>query len=353
MIDDLVMVCNSREIGGWQSIRVTRGIERVPSDFAVRMTESWPGQAQGYFDVIQAGDPVQIKLGKDLAMTGYVDRFIPSYAPAQHTIYVSGRSKCQDLVDCSAEWPNGQIVNSTTFDLATKLAEPYGINVVLSGDDTYIVPQYNVSYGETPYSIIEFHCRYTALLAYDTPDGNLLLTRAGTKKAASGFTEGVNVQQATMSYSMDQRFSDYRIMWLSLDTLRDAGNGGNLIHEIKDSNVPRHRLRYLVSDGALPTAEAAVQRIEWEAVRRYGRSMALHLKTDSWRDSEGVLYEPNTLVPLMLPGMKIIDQEWLIGEVTYIRDEFGTSCDLVIMPPQAFQPLPNFLPSLADVVGPK
>ena len=114
-----------------------------------------------------------------------------------------------------------------------------------------------------------------------------------------------------------------------------------------------YRLKYLVSDDTLPDADAALSRIEWERARRYGRSMALHLKTDGWRDSAGALYEPNTLVPLMIPSMKIIDQEWLIGEVTYVRDEQGTSCDLGIMPPQAFQPLPNFLPSLADVVGPK
>ena len=80
--------------------------------------------------------------------------------------------------------------------------------------------------------------------------------------------------------------------------------------------------------------------------------MALHITTDGWRDSSGALYAPNTLVPLNLPGMKVVDELWLIGEVTYIRDEQGTSAELVIMPPEAFEPAPRFLPALADVANP-
>ena len=352
MADDLTLVANGREIGGWQSIRVTRGIERMPSDFSVKMTERWPGETLGYFDVIQAGDAAVIHLGNDPVLTGYVDRFVPTYSAQQHSIMVSGRSKCQDLVDCSAEWPGGQFANVTTHDLATKLATPYGISVILQTSDSYIVPQFNLCFGESAYEIIEYNCRYTALLAYDNPDGNLVLARAGTTQAASGFTEGVNVQQASMAYTMDQRFSDYQILRQSIDVLHDLGDGGNLIWSIKDPNVSRHRLKYIVSDGGVTTKDAAIQRVEWEALRRYGRSMALHIKTDGWRDSAGVLYTPNTLVPLSLPGMKVIDQLWLIGEVTYTRDEQGTTADLIIMPPSAFEPAPNFLPPFADITNP-
>ena len=260
MSDDLTMIANDREIGGWQSIRITRGIERMPSDFAVQMTERWPGEAQGYFDVIQAGDAVAVKLGGDLVLTGYVDRFVPTYSANQHSISVTGRSKCLDLLDCSADWPNGQLANVTTIDLAKKLAAPYGISVLLQATDNYIVPQYNVCFGESAFSIIEFHCRYTALLAYDNPDGNLVLARAGTTQAASGFSEGVNVQRASMAYAMDQRFAEYRIVRQTLNVLNDTGQGGFLIKSITDSNVRKPRLKYIVSDGGPdPTA---IQRIQ-------------------------------------------------------------------------------------------
>jgi prophage tail gpP-like protein len=75
--------------------------------------------------------------------------------------------------------------------------------------------------------------------------------------------------------------------------------------------------------------------------------MQVRLATDSWRDSSGTLYEPNTLVDIDLPGLKLTPKTWLIADVTYLRNEQGTRADLVIMPPQAFYPEPVTLYPIA------
>ena len=354
MTDDLSLIINGAVISGWETIRVTRGIERFPSDFSVEMTERYPGEAQSYFDVMQSGDAVTVKLGADTVLTGYVDRFIPTYTPNQHSITVSGRSKCMDLVDCSAEWPGGQIGNASVKDIATKLAKPYNIKVKQITPDkvvqdyagpnsSAIIPQFNLNYGETPYEIIEQVCRYMTLLAYDSVDGNLVLSQAGSAKMASGFKEGVNVQRATMSFAMDQRFSDYQVMRMGFDVFGDLGDGGNLISTSKDPGVTRHRLKYIISEGGNLGDNIASQRGQWEAARRYGRSQVLTVKCDSWRDAAGTLWEPNTMAPVDMPGMKLHGKMWLISEVTYFRDNLGTSADLVLMPPSAFTVQPDFL----------
>jgi prophage tail gpP-like protein len=56
-----------------------------------------------------------------------------------------------------------------------------------------------------------------------------------------------------------------------------------------------------------------------------------------------MLWTPNTLVPLWLPTLKLPDAVWLISEVTYHRDENGTTADLIIMMPEAFLPQPILL----------
>lgn len=353
--DDLSLIINGAVISGWETIRVTRGIERFPSDFSVEMTERYPGEAQSYFDVMQSGDAVTVKLGADTVLTGYVDRFIPTYTPGGHSITVSGRSKCADLVDCSAEYPNGQIVNATVKDIAEKLAAPYDIKVKQltsekvvpyyagQGSNT-IIPQYIVSLVETPYEIIEKVCRYMTLLAYDSVDGNLVLSQAGLGKMASGFKEGVNVQRATMSFAMDQRFSYYKVLLMGVWRLHDLGDSGNLVTTVPDLGVTRYRLKNIVAGGGGTVGTAIGEmRGQWEAARRYGRSEVLTLKCDSWRDSSGRLWEPNTLAPVDLPGMKLHGKMLLISEVTYFRDKLGTSADLVLMPPSAFTPQPDFL----------
>ena len=91
------------------------------------MTERFPGEADGV--VVKPGDPCTVKIGDDLVITGYIDRYHPSITPTGHTVTITGRGKCQDLVDCAAEWPNCQIIAASAFEIAPKLAAPYGITV--------------------------------------------------------------------------------------------------------------------------------------------------------------------------------------------------------------------------------
>jgi prophage tail gpP-like protein len=128
--DDVTLEIDGLAWTGWTDVRITRGVERCPSDFEVRLTEFIPGQ-----DAIKIlrGATVKVKIGRDLVLTGYVDRVTRTYDARSHSVTIVGRSKCADLVDCSAEWPGGQIVGSSVLEIAQKLAAPYGITVASSG----------------------------------------------------------------------------------------------------------------------------------------------------------------------------------------------------------------------------
>jgi prophage tail gpP-like protein len=341
-MEELILTVGGRELSGWTEVRVTRGIERCPSDFQIGMTERFPGQPDAF--VVHPGDACTVKLGDDLVLTGYVDRVVYGIGPEQHSITIIGRSKCQDLVDCSAEWPGGQISGADALGIAQKLAQPYGITVSAPGSKGVRVEQFNLMIGETAFEIIERVCRYGALLAYDQPDGNLVLAQAGNSKAASGFTEGVNVQSASMTYADDQRFSDYRCFLQSMDVLGDIGEGGNLLATAKDPQIARPRTRMIISEAPTGGQDFAQRRVTWEANRRIGRAAQLNVVTDGWRDSAGTLWTPNTLAPLCLPSLKCGSRSepatWLITEVSYRRDDAGTACVLTVMRPEAFLPIP-------------
>ena len=129
MSDDLTLKVNSLNISGWDSIRVSRGIERCPSDFDILMTERYPGEAEAL--VVQPGDACQVMLGDDLVITGYIDRVIFSLSAGKHDIRVIGRGKCADLVDCAAQWPGGQILSlfgAADCAKASQIQQPYGIS---------------------------------------------------------------------------------------------------------------------------------------------------------------------------------------------------------------------------------
>ncbi|MTK12710.1 MAG: hypothetical protein F8N39_11675 [Clostridiaceae bacterium] len=262
-----------------------------------------------------------------------------------------GRSKCEDLVDCAAEWPGGQISGASALEIARKLAHPYKITVTAGADVGPVIPQFNLMFGETAFEIIERVARWAALLAYDLPDGNLYMTRVGSVTAASGFVQGQNVQSASASYGMDQRYSEYRIMRQSMERLGDTGNGGNLLSTVPDKGVPRYRRHVIICEtGGGAGEDIARKRGYWEAARRAGRSQQVHVVADSWRDAAGTLWTPNTLAPIAMPALKVPAANWLIGEITYRRSSQGTTAEIVLMPPDAFLPEPiNLQPIWYDV----
>ena len=350
--DDVVLLINGQAYAGWQDVRITRGVERLPSDFELQLTDVYASDP----DVLQIkpGDQCVVKIGRDAAVTGYVDTVQISVTRNQHEIRVTGRSKCADLVDCSAEWPGGQIVGSSVLEIARKLAAPYGITVDAVDDPGGPIPQFNLMRGESPYDILERLCRFRQLLLYDDVDGNLVLAKGSTASAASGFRQGINVESATAAFTMHERFSEYRCYLQPVALFKDLGDGVDLIASQPDQAVPRHRLKILIAEaGGVDWENVAKDRTSWEASRRWGRSSAVRVTTDAWRDKSGALYEPNILVGLDLPTLKITGKRWAISEVTYRKGADGTHCELVAMPPQAFQPAPHVFDSAlpAELAG--
>lgn len=345
---DVTLVIGGSKLSGWTEVDISCGIERMPWSFNIALTEKFPGDAGAL--VAQPGDACTVTIGGDLVITGYVDRFVPSITMTEHTIRVIGRSKSQDFVDCSGEWPNGQIVGSSALEICTKLAKPYGITVNGKVDTGKPIPQFNLTLGESAFAIAERICRYRALLIFDQPDGSIALDHAGSGSMASGVVQGDNVQEGSAEYSMDGRYSDYLVFIQSMDLMADTGEGGNLVYHAQDAGVKRHRQLDLIAESGDSGFDISKARAQWEVARRFGRSYAITVVVDSWRDSAGALWKPNFKIPVKLPSLKTPKADWLIGNVRFVLDGLGTRAVLEIMPREAFLPEPILLlPFAADV----
>lgn len=140
---------------------------------------------------------------------------------------------------------------------------------------------------------------------------------------------------------MDERYSDYTGVSMNFSPIGEAGGAGYDAVTLATARDPdaasmRYRKRIVLVESTLVSREMATDCINWEMNRRYGRSRALRVVTDSWRDSAGQLWEPNTLIPVSLPTLDVKPQDLLLAEVTYTRDEDGTHAEMLLMPPAAF-----------------
>jgi len=340
MSDELSLTVNGKVLSGWDSVRVTRSIEQLPSDFELGLMDYYPGSDEK--QIVKPGSACVVKIGEDTVLTGYVDRWAPMISRARHAVRAVGRSKCADLVDCSAYWKNNVISGADPLQIAQKLASPYGITV--SSDVTFgtTVPQFTLNWGETSHEIIDRITRWAAVLYYDKPDGSLYLTRVGTKQAASGVKQGQNIQDAAYESTLDERFSVYTGVSMGVNPINEVG--GDSAYESTtvatatdpEASAMRYRNRTVIVESTMLASDKAKQCIDWEMNRRYGRSKRLQVTVDSWRDSAGKLWEPNTLIPISLPVFGLDDELWLLGEVTFCKDDQGTVAKMVLMPPAAF-----------------
>jgi prophage tail gpP-like protein len=233
-----------------------------------------------------------------------------------------------------------------TLDLATKLARSFGIvarSAVTEVGTVLPLPPITFFLDETCYEIIERVARYTAYLIYEDEYGALVLDRVGTKKMASGFTMPGNIKGASSTLDFRMRFSDYTVVWTTINQFNEINPLGNQRADKADTSVPRYRPKIIVSQQETPDRTYGQKRANWECARRIGRSQAVNLTCDSWRDSAGMLWQPNRLAPINAPALKIVDKEWIIGTVTFRKDQSGTHADLTLMPPDAFDPEPTTL----------
>jgi prophage tail gpP-like protein len=354
--DALTLTVGGVALGGWQSVRVTRALAMIPASFDIQVTERYPNTAQ--LD-IKPGQPCTVQIGGDLVLTGYVDRYTASISGQDHTVRIEGRSKSEDLMDCAAfvalaggSGAGMQIMNGSALAICQKLAAPYNVTIQSIAGDGAAIPQFNVNLGETVWEIMDRLTRYSQLVAYDMPDGSVMLAQAGSEKMASGIALGVNIESAGVMFSMDGRFSEYEGHFLSSMVFgSDTGvNTPGVGKIVTDDGVPRFRKRYVISEQTVMGVSLAYDRAVWERNRNYGRSMALRAQIDAWRDSAGALWAPNHLAPIVAPILKLPSASWVIASVTYLRDTAGQHAALVLMPVEAFAPEPVALQPLPPLV---
>jgi prophage tail gpP-like protein len=353
--NEVKLLLDGSELSGWQEIRISRGIERMPSDFDFLVTEYYPRNSTF---LARPGSECEVRIGKDLVLTGYVDRHEANLSKRSHNVRLTGRGKCQDLVDCSAYLhdKHNQINRASGRKVIETICEVYGIKVQAPDGDGKIVPQFNVNLLETAWGIIDRIAAHSQFLAYESATGDLILSEVGKARMASGFRQGINVESARLTHAFDRRYSRYEAIYTPIENLADLSGalGKTFLNERGHANDDkigadkpgtgqRFRPLIMMAEVAQDGSNPAEIRCKWERARRIGRSQELHVTVDSWRDAAGRLWEPNTVAPIHIPSLRLPDAEWVISEVTYEKGQDGTRAHLVLMPPGAFLPEPVLL----------
>ena len=161
-MNDVVSVCaNGVDLKGWTDVSITAGITMAARSFTVGITFAWP-QAKDVLTAVNLGDRVEVKIGSETVLTGYIFSTPVSYGANSVSVSISGRSKTADIIDCcpiasavtkpassaGSPWTNAGAVpaagstpqaqtpsvaqwkNKSIEQIAADICKPYGVDVV-------------------------------------------------------------------------------------------------------------------------------------------------------------------------------------------------------------------------------
>lgn len=329
---------NGREWGGWTSARISAGIDRVARDFNVTITRQWPGSGDA-LPQIKNGDQVEVLIGTDLVITGWVEAAPIRYDATSVSTGIVGRSKTADLIDCSAAAT--QHTGKTLAGIASALAKPFGVSVVDDGAPGTAVIDAQPEHGETVVECLNRLLGQVQALAWDDPQGNLILGSVGSGKAATALVLGENILSCDSERSVRDRFSDYLVTGQRPGTDDDFGDAtiSAIRQTTKDIGVNRYRPHTLQQSGTATTATCK-SRCEFEARQRAARTEETTYTVQGWRQGNGELWAPNMRVIVWDPLSGFDNDELVIAEVTYSKDDNGTTTELRVGPADAYFPEP-------------
>lgn len=324
--------------GGWTKIHAALSIQQIANSFGLEVSETWKGQQSRR--PIAKGSACTVRIDGVLVLTGYADAVPVNYDATNHTVAVNGRSKCGDLVDCSAD----------TFDWtgltlaagAQKLCDPFGINVVDLAGNPYVFASLKSNSGATVFEVIEQAARVCGVLVFSDARGNLVIARAAEYgNPVATLKLGDNVKAASSVNSIQDCFSQYVLMGQlpGSPRLTPGESAEVLAGPLRDSTVPRYRP--LIVNPEWPVEGAAAEaRLRMELNVRSGRGQAVTYEQIGWLRPDGLLWEPN-VTALVDDDYLGIKGERLVADVEFILDDqAGEICKLTVMPRESFDTVP-------------
>jgi prophage tail gpP-like protein len=341
MAPKTVLKVNGQVYTGWKSARVMRGIESISGSFDLTVSDR--GAVKGEPWPIMEEDLCDLYLGDDeLVISGYVDKVGHAYSATEHTITLRGRDKTAALVDSSAYLGKWEFHGVSLLTLAKRLIADFALTVTIQpGLTLKTIEKLTIEPGDSAFEVLDKACKQVGVLPVSDGNGNLLLTRAGSRRADTELVQGENILSASSDFDGTNVFRRYVVLGQRPGTDEDYGLGASSVKgTAEDAGVRRsERVKVIRADSSV-TSSQAKDRAQWEAKVRAGRAATASITVQGWQQASGALWPVNALVRVRSPLVRL-DGDMLITQATYeVSPDGGTVTHLNLKRPDAFKPEP-------------
>lgn len=344
MINEFILIVdNYKLMYRFESIRVTHSMDSLAGQISVRTSREDPNNPFANF--IFLGASYTAIINTEIVSTGYIDDIPVNYSGTDEQIEFVGIDKTVDLIECCYIADNvttpgvSSLQNLSILAIVKKLCSPFNVSVSVDPscikEASTIIRQYDVNFGQKVIELITKLCLDYNIMPISTGDGNLTLTKTGTKTVPSILTPSL-VKSGKINQSNRNRYSAYLVIGQGNSddnkTVKENNSPkSGLYIDPVISKIPRYRPLVIFQENA--TAQGICQaRAVMEANYRAGQSRSVEYVVEGWTiPTINTPWKINQLIFVEDPKFYIF-RPLLISEVSFNYDDgsgFTTTLKLV------------------------
>ena len=329
----------SLTIGGsvfinWTSFSITTELNTISPAFSAGIVTTTGALKPN----VKIGDDVQVRIGKNIVLTGYIEQTPVSDDP--NISYEKPNTSNSNYVSC----PQNAATEYKNVALETIIAQlimPYGIKLVNETKPLTKKRNFSAKHEDTVLKALQNLTSTENLLFYGNEKGDLVVTEKGKLTADDALVLGQNILTGDASFDASKIYKYYRAVGQDKGVTGKTGHAASSHnYTAVDDNVSRTRLLTKKVQGAADTAKCKVTA---EGDRDYNRDQYFKItyKVQGWRQSTGKLWKINSLVDIKDDFLDIDtqkSQKFLITRVVFnLTENEGMTTTLDVIPPNGWR----------------
>ena len=313
----------------WTSISITQSIDAFSTVSLTAPFEASREEFRNLFRPFTFAD-ISVYVGSELLFSGTMIGVTPEISPKSKRVSVTCYSKAGVLNDCTAPasaFPL-EFNKQTLYQIAEKLCEPFGINVVYDDDTIEYFESVACKPDKRIFSFLSKLAGERGLIISNESDGSLLFHRS----VSGGNPVAILRQGESPLIDVTPQFNpqSYYSHITGLESVKVGSDGAK--YTVKNYYLEKvlRPLSFSVDNTDGGNTKAAVNS---KIGRMFGNMASYTAKVCTWRDPKGELWRPNTTIELKAPDAMIYrPYEFIIRKVKFVKEssEFA-ELDLVVI----------------------
>lgn len=340
--DEVAIKINGKRFRFWTAVRITRAIDNLDTvEFGAPFEPDLPNFREAFRPF--SYQDLEITVGGDRLFVGTLIGADPVVGDADTTVSASGYSLPGVMADCTMPASAYPIeFNEVALPaIAAKLAEPFGITVLFQGDAGAPFERVALAPGSTVLPFLVGLAKQRNFVVSSTPAGSLLFWRSAEPgEPVARLEQGqAPVDSVTPSF----RPQDYFSHVTGIEQIIVGLYGSQF-------TVKNPQLEGVIRPTSFKTKDTAPgdvkATVEAATGRMFGNTIAYSIVVATWRDPQGKLWEPNTTITLLAPGVMVYTEyTFEIRSIVFDTDDEIRIATLNVVIPGSFSgTLPETLP---------